>query len=500
MDGRDSFAQSERLVSFSVENDTGYFLVCLRACPSKFMLERFNALPLRSSGAKCRISIAGTDALRYLKILADDLTGAADTTARCRRYGLPATIFLDIPEPPLPPGALAFTSDSRHLPAEEAARQARNTAARLPPLNAQWYKKIDSTLRGNIGSELDALLELLDAPAAVVCPAFPAQERGLHNGFLVASDHALPIALRQEAIPMESAPRPPVHLPTLLQEQSRQPVAALSLAEVRGGVLANSMKRAASKLDGCAPNGRIVLVVDALTEDDLDIVLQAQWEALPDALLCGSAGLAGALARRVRAQPDFPTAPAARGANVWDAGQGRSVLLVVGSGSESAHRQIDFLLSSASNEQAEGLRRHSHAPRPPVSRMIVSPETGAEATAALDPAQPIWLLQQPKPRPDAVLEGGHARLRADHLARISAAAFARRPPDLLVLAGGDTAMRILMRLEVKQLSVVRELLPGMPLCSAIIGGRQRLVVIKPGNFGGDETLLTLLTGGERAQL
>ena len=93
--------------------------------------------------------------MRYLKILADDLTGAADTAARCRHFGMPATIFLDIPELPLPPGALAFTSDSRHLPADEAARQARNTAARLPRLNAQWYKKIDSTLRGNIGSELD---------------------------------------------------------------------------------------------------------------------------------------------------------------------------------------------------------------------------------------------------------------------------------------------------------------------------------------------------------
>ena len=64
--------------------------------------------------------------MRYLSVLADDLTGAADTAARCRHFGLQATIFLDIPEPPLPPGgALAFTSDSRHLPAAAAGRQAR---------------------------------------------------------------------------------------------------------------------------------------------------------------------------------------------------------------------------------------------------------------------------------------------------------------------------------------------------------------------------------------
>ena len=432
--------------------------------------------------------------MRYLKILADDLTGAADTAARCRHFGMPATIFLDIPELPLPPGALAFTSDSRHLPADEAARQARNTAARLPRLNAQWYKKIDSTLRGNIGSELDALLDLLDAPAAVVCPAFPAQERGLRNGSLAAPELALPFARRQLSKPLESAPGPTVHLPSLLQEQSRHPVAALSLEEVRGGELAARMNRALCKLDACAPRGRIVLVVDALTDTDLDTVLQAQREALPDALLCGSAGLAGALARRVGAQLDFPSAPTARGANVWDVGQGQPVLLVVGSGSESAHRQIDFLLNSASHVQAQGLRSQSSTLHLPVSRLVVSPETGAESAAALDPAQPIWLLQQPNPRPGAVLEGAEARRRADHLARISAAVFARRPPDLLVLVGGDTAVRILMRLDVARLSVERELLPGVPLCSAMIGGRQTLVAIKPGNFGGDGTLLELLTG------
>ena len=67
--------------------------------------------------------------MRYLKILADDLTGAADTAARCRQFGLPATIFVNIPERPLPPGALAFTSDSRHLTGEAAAKQTRNTVA-----------------------------------------------------------------------------------------------------------------------------------------------------------------------------------------------------------------------------------------------------------------------------------------------------------------------------------------------------------------------------------
>ena len=432
----------------------------LRACASEIMLESEYALPLYFLNAGGNLSIAASYAMRYLKILADDLTGAADTAAQCRQFGLPATIFLGIPKLPLPLGALAFTSDSRHLPAEAAARLARDTAASLPPMDGRWYKKIDSTLRGNVGSELDALLDLVRPPAAVVCPAFPAQNRGLCNGILTAP------ALESSA----------VHLPSLLREQSRHTVAALSLEQVRGGELAANMSQAVRAWENCTAEGPIVFAADALTDDDLDRVLQAQQEVLPEALLCGSAGLVGALVRHMGVENGSPALATGR---LPAAGQ--SVLLVAGSGSDVAHRQIDCLL-----------RSDDEAHHPAVSRMVVLPETGIGETAAFDPAQPIWLLQQPRPEPGAVLEGEEARQRADHLGRVGVAALARRPVDLLLLVGGDTAIGILKRLDVGRLSVELELLPGMPLCSAVINGRPMLVVLKPGHFGEDGTLVELL--------
>jgi len=409
--------------------------------------------------------------LKHLKILADDVTGAADTAARCRQFGMPATIFLGVPASPLPPGALAFTSDSRHLRPEEAARRSREVAASIPASDARWYKKIDSTVRGNIGSEVDALLDLLDEPGAVVCPAFPAHDRGLRDGYLEAPGFA---------------PRD-VHLPSLLYRQSRYPIGAITLPDVRGGELPAQMKRAQQEMAGGADSRRFLLVVDALSEGDLDCVVRAQQEALPDALLCGSAGLAGALARRIG-----PQAGLAEQTEMQEMPPRiRTVLLVMGSGSRPAHEQISFLLDSGStlqpDEQSRRVARHLS-----VSRMLVSAQTNLDAVEALDPAQTLWLLQQPLPDPSAVLEGMEARRRADHLARIGAAAFERRRPELLVLVGGDTAMQMLRRLGVARLTVTRELLPGMPLCSAVIDGRPALVSIKPGNFGGRETLLQLL--------
>ena len=409
--------------------------------------------------------------MKHLKILADDVTGAADTAARCRQFGMPATIFLGVPASPLPPGALAFTSDSRHLRPEEAARRSREVAASIPASDARWYKKIDSTVRGNIGSEVDALLDLLDEPGAVVCPAFPAHDRGLRDGYLEAPGFA---------------PRD-VHLPSLLYRQSRYPIGAITLPDVRGGELPAQMKRAQQEMAGGADSRRFLLVVDALSEGDLDCVVRAQQEALPDALLCGSAGLAGALARRIG-----PQAGLAEQTEMQEMPPRiRTVLLVMGSGSRPAHEQISFLLDSGStlqpDEQSRRVARHLS-----VSRMLVSAQTNLDAVEALDPAQTLWLLQQPLPDPSAVLEGMEARRRADHLARIGAAAFERRRPELLVLVGGDTAMQMLRRLGVARLTVTRELLPGMPLCSAVIDGRPALVSIKPGNFGGRETLLQLL--------
>src|SRR6476646_1732967 len=124
-----------------------------------------------------------------LIIIADDLTGAADCAGRCHTAGSAAMIAL--PGARIDDGcAICCTTDSRHLPADLAARRVRELATELGDhAGSTWYKKIDSTLRGHLGQELDALLDTLGRSCALVCPAFPAQRRGLADGYLVI-DHA----------------------------------------------------------------------------------------------------------------------------------------------------------------------------------------------------------------------------------------------------------------------------------------------------------------------
>jgi len=416
-------------------------------------------------------------------IVADDLTGAADCAARCQGAGLSARVILELaaedtiqadldeggatedrPSSPWPdraPRVLACTSDSRHLLPEAAAERVQTTLRLLRPLvagrSATWYKKIDSTLRGNLGSELEALLAAVGAPCAVVCPAFPAQGRGLHQGALIAPtlDGAGP------------------HLPTLLREQSRLPVELIDLALVRSGVdeLAGALARAQG-------SGAALIVVDALTDGDLHTLVAASDRSLPDALLCGSAGLVGTLAAKLSTGEHTP-API-------DPPSG-SALLVVGSGSRAAHRQIAYLRDQT------GCAEHVIDEDLPDTRRETQAVRLASGLPPLSHLPPVTVLHQAPPQPGVPLDGPEARQRAERLGVAALALIDQLQPGLVVLVGGDTAGAVLRRLGVAQLTVVRELLPGMPLAwgeDALGVGHQ--IVLKAGNHGDDTTLLELV--------
>jgi uncharacterized protein YgbK (DUF1537 family) len=62
----------------------------------------------------------------------------------------------------------------------------------------------------------------------------------------------------------------------------------------------------------------------------------------------------------------------------------------------------------------------------------------------------------------------------------------------LLLVGGDTTVHLLAQLGVRQLTVVAELMPGIPLLRGQDRqGRVRQIVTKAGNFGDEQTLLQL---------
>lgn len=403
-----------------------------------------------------------------LCILADDITGAADCAARCKGAGLAVTILIGTPAGNAPAGALAFSSDSRYLSPAQAAVRVQHIYTELCTQDPQrataiWYKKIDSTLRGNLGAELEALLAVTTPspkatatrPCALITSAFPAQGRGLVDGYLV----------------YDQAAARNLHLPTLLAQQTALSQTMIALAVVRAGVEALTTHLLAQYAAGAQ-----LFVADALTEVDLLTLYQATKVALPHALFCGSAGLIGVIAAALveaeegKARPPRPPAPPIA----------PPMLAVIGSGSVMAQQQ---------------LTRLRQLPALDLYEVATSEEKGMRVVAGTG-NNALCALHLPPPGADARLEGETARQFATTLGRLALTQIQQRRPQTLLLVGGDTAFHLLQLLGVTALQVEAELFPGMPLTTGVAADGQRYqIILKAGNHGDEETLATLFTWG-----
>ena len=95
-------------------------------------------------------------------ILADDLSGAADCGVACVGAGLTTLVALAHTGDDLAADVLSLDCDTRSMAPEQAATEV-DRLIRIYAANHETllFKKIDSTLRGNVGQELAAALRSL---------------------------------------------------------------------------------------------------------------------------------------------------------------------------------------------------------------------------------------------------------------------------------------------------------------------------------------------------
>lgn len=135
-----------------------------------------------------------------LVLIADDLTGALDTSVGFALRGLrtrvalaPAAIgeaLADDPE------VLAVTTASRALEPGAAGKIVRAAALELGRRAPMvLFKKIDSRLKGNVAAETGAMAAALGARRIVVAPAVPDQGRLTRGGAVVGRGVAEPLPI-----------------------------------------------------------------------------------------------------------------------------------------------------------------------------------------------------------------------------------------------------------------------------------------------------------------
>ncbi|HQY94643.1 four-carbon acid sugar kinase family protein, partial [Caldilinea sp.] len=232
-------------------------------------------------------------------IFADDLTGANDTGVQFARVGLRTRVSFDASQTAALDASdiLVIDTDSRACNAAAAYQRvyaaAHFFAQRSIPV---LYKKLDSTLRGALGAELDAVMDAYATQLVVLSPAFPAQQRTLLQGTLhLAGAPATPS--RFAADPQRAVRE--IHLPALLAGQTRRAVHALGLDAISAGA-----SQLAARLQNLRVAEGAIVVCDAATDAHLATIVEATITLGEGCLLAGSAGLARPLAARIAPQID----------------------------------------------------------------------------------------------------------------------------------------------------------------------------------------------------
>ncbi len=402
-------------------------------------------------------------------VIADDITGAGDSGIHFAAAGQRIALLLrrEALEPALRDHEMAIlSSESRFLAPDAAAEAARRAVRDCRAAGAAVvYKKIDSTLRGNPGAEIGAILDEAGFRTALVCPAMPKTGRAVRGGRLFLRGRPL-VDTESGRDPFN--PVPSADIAETLSEQTRLALATVSLAHVRAGAEA-----LAKIIAGLIAQGARILVADAESDFDLAAIAAAirivRREGGEKTLLpVGAGGFAEAMAgcRKPYAGP----VPAGR------------MLAVVGSLTQTSLDQIDHAARHGGFRLLEMDVGAWNADREAELRRL------SESAAA--GGAPLLLKNRAAPtgRID-VAEG----IRAAGMFAEAACAVARAGQCAILYAtGGSTAMAVLQKLGVSAITLEREYMPGVVMSSfAPPGTGLRWFVSKAGGFGGPETIVRL---------
>ncbi len=410
-------------------------------------------------------------------MLADDLTGAMDAGVRALSAGLRIGVCLEAGRLREVAGGLdivVLDTESRNEAAGEAAARVGAALSALRRAGIRLlYKKIDSTLRGNLGAELDAVLEAGDAAAIVVAPALPYNGRTTRGGTVYVD--GVPLSQTEFAADPLS-PLADSRVAALIGRQSRHRAALVSLDAVRGGGLEAALR-------SLQQAGTRIVVVDAETEADLALIARAVFEQ--EALLaCGSAGLFDQLRPLLGAGAASDARPPA----------GRAPLLVL-SGSPSRVSKAQLARAAADGRVAALALDGRLADRR--AREAEAGRVADLAAAALRAGRNVAVDAAGAGKAEILrAHGGDARAMLAESGRVQHALglllsrlLAQTRPCGLLLFGGDTALGACRAIGCAGLRIVAEAEPFVPVGLAIGGPWDGLpLVTKAGGFGSEQVI------------
>lgn len=262
-------------------------------------------------------------------VIADDLTGANATGVLLKKNGFDTYTVLDAANGADPSLAgcdcLVVPTESRAIDPQEAYDRVKAALVSLAGEEVKLYaKRIDSTLRGNLGSETDAFLDVLGPEYTAVCvPCFPSSGRVLVGGYLLVNG----VPLQKTEVAKD--PKNPITTSSakqLYQAQSRYPLETIHLDDIAKGV-----ESLAARMAAAVKGGTRILVCDSVSMEDMETIVDALVAAKLKFIPVDPGVFTAVSAKRVLPQKKVT-------------GPGK-VLMVIGSVNGVARRQVKELLT-----------------------------------------------------------------------------------------------------------------------------------------------------------
>ena len=366
-----------------------------------------------------------------IAVIADDLTGALDTGVQFTQWGY-KTQLTDKPQTSTAEVTIVNT-DTRNKTPEQAYANTYQIAKQLT--HDIIYKKTDSTLRGNPGPEIQAIMDATNETGIILTPTYPPTGRRVKDGHLYILDKPI-----TETEYVQEYPRKTSYIPEILETGAPIHV----IIDPRG----------------IPENG--IVVIDSETEQDLQKIATHQTR-----LFAGSAGLADALCHRLRNPPP--------------------VLTIIGSMRTETRTQaeqlkerlgatvisLDTIGALNQKPQEQTIQNAKNALREHKDAIITSTRTQAMITGTQEEAKRLNLT--PHEVEKHITEALAAVTEA--LLDVSLSG--------LIITGGATALAITKRLDVKNIEILDEVQPGVPVLKL----DTIPAVTKAGGFGQSDTLI-----------
>ena len=398
-----------------------------------------------------------------LRVIADDLTGACDVGAELLPW--PGGVIVQplySSAAAVGPGADALcvrNTQSRTLATGEATRR---VAAALADVGPAWtgivLKKIDTGLRGPLGAEIDAAMDVLGVEEAFVLAAIPEVGRTTQGGRQMIAG----VPVDQTAFARD--PQNPIgeaHVASAIAATGRRRAASIELAAVRdAGELLPAV-------DAARAAGAAVLVCDAETDADIERTVRALLKRTRPLLLVGSTGLARALRRVLGTEQTARPRPGG-----LPAGPTTGVLAVMGSAHPTAHAQVE-------RAAARGL----------LTPIVVGEGGASPQDAALAAGRCVQAGRAAALVPPALPAAGGSEQVLAGLRSAALAALARVRPSGLALIGGETAFQVLDGLGHPPLVLEARLSPLVVRSRLTAGPYGGLALVTKGGSSGAQDLL-----------